>query len=321
MTWHPSASLHALQDRARLNRLIRDFFAERDVLEVETPLLCTSTATDPHLRSFAVPAGNHTRYLQTSPEFCMKRLLAAGSGAIYQLGKAFRYEESGRLHNPEFTLLEWYRPGWTLDQLVDEVETLVIQAGAAFGMDITPFPRFTYQQAFEQTLGINPHTAPDAELLACANRHINGDFADLDRDGLLDLLISHLVEPAFPESGAFVTEFPASQAALAQKKQMPSGGWVAQRAELYLAGMEIANGYQELLDPVEQRSRFEQDLAYRRRHDFESLPVPEQLLQALEAGLPSSAGIALGVDRLLMALTGRKTLAEVAGFTWSNDNR
>lgn len=314
MTWQPSASMDVLRARAHLNRRIRDFFAERDVLEVETPLLCRSTATDPHLRSFAVPAGRETLYLQTSPEFCMKRLLAAGSGPIYQLCKAFRYEESGRLHNPEFTMLEWYRPGWTLEQLVDEVETLVLHAAAAFGVDMAPFPRFTYQQVFEKTLGIDPHTAGESTLLACANRHINGDFADLDRNGLLDLLMSHCVEPALPQTGAFVLEFPASQAALAQKKQTQSGVWVARRAELYLAGMEIANGYQELVDTAEQRARFDADLAYRQRHGLQALPMPDALLQALEAGLPESAGVALGVDRLLMVLQNVERLAASLGF-------
>lgn len=308
MTWQPGVSLEALRVRARLNRLIREFFFDRDVLEVETPLLCRTTATDPHLRSFAVPAGRDTLYLQTSPEFCMKRLLAAGSGPIYQLGKAFRHEESGRLHNPEFTLLEWYRPGWALSQLIDEVEALVHQVGAAFGLDMAPFPRVTYQAVFENTLGIDPHTTADSDLLSCANRHINGNFADLDRNGLLDLLMSHLVEPALPKTGVFVLEFPASQAALAQKKQTESGVWVAERAELYLAGMEIANGYQELIDPAEQRARFEADLAYRRAHGLDDLPLPEALLQALEAGLPASAGVALGVDRLLMGVTAIKPI-------------
>jgi len=314
MNWQPSASLDALRARAKLNQLIRGFFAARDVLEVETPLLCRTTATDPHLRSFAVPFWSETFYLHTSPEFCMKRLLAAGSGPIYQLCKAFRYEEAGRLHNPEFTMLEWYQPGWTLEQLTVEVEDLVHTCAAAFGMDMAPIPRFTYQQVFENTLGIDPHTAQDCELLAIANQHINGDFADLDRNGLLDLLMSHLVEPALPKTGAFVLEFPASQAALAQKKQLNSGAWVAERAELYLAGMEIANGYQELLDPAEQRTRFEADLEYRLDAGLEELALPEDLLGSLEAGLPACAGVALGVDRLLLALMQVGSINSVLGF-------
>lgn len=314
MIWQPSASMDAIKARAKLNRVIRDFFAERQVLEVETPLLCRSTATDPHLRSFAVPAGRDTFYLQTSPEFCMKRLLAAGSGPIYQLCKAFRYEESGRHHNPEFTLLEWYQPGWSLEQLVQEVEDLVLTCAAAFGMDTKPIPRFTYRQVFENVLGVDPHTATHEALLASAQQNINGDFADLDRNGLLDLLMSHLVEPTLPETGAFVLDFPASQAALAQKKQLQDGAWVAQRAELYLAGMEIANGYQELVDAGEQRARFAADLQYRRQHGLDELPMPEALLQALEAGLPVSAGVALGVDRLLMAVTAISILPDALGF-------
>lgn len=314
MTWQPTTSLEALQSRARLNRVIREFFARRDVLEVETPLLCHSTATDPLLQSFAVPSGRDTLFLQTSPEFPMKRLLAAGSGPIYQLGKAFRCEETSRLHNPEFTLLEWYRPGWTLEQLVDEVEALVLNAAAAFGVEMQPFARFTHAQIFGQVLGLNPHTCSEADLLAAAHRHINGDFASLDRNGLLDLLMSHVVEPALPASGAFVVDFPASQAALSRKKTLPDGSEVAQRAELYIGGMEIANGYQELVDAAEQRVRFEADLAYRKRHDLPALPVPDLLLGALEQGLPESAGVALGVDRLLMVLTGASHISKVVGF-------
>lgn len=314
MTWQPTTSIEALQARARLNRVIRGFFAARGVLEVETPLLCHSTATDPHLHSFAVPTGDYTCYLQTSPEFPMKRLLAAGSGPIYQLGKAFRFEETSRLHNPEFTLLEWYRPGWTLEQLVDEVEALVLDAATALGADLQPFPRFTHAEVFRQVLGLDSHSCADADLLAAARRRVNGDFASLDRNGLLDLLMSHVVEPALPETGAFVLDFPVSQAALAQKARRPDGGLVAQRAELYISGMEIANGYQELVDPAEQRDRFEADLAYRVQHGLPALPLPAFLLGAMETGLPESAGVALGVDRLLMVLTGATDIASVVGF-------
>ncbi|MFZ5603010.1 MAG: EF-P lysine aminoacylase EpmA [Pseudomonadota bacterium] len=314
MTWQPTASIDALQARARLNRAIRQFFAVRDVLEVETPLLCQSTATDPHLQSFAVQAGQNTLYLQTSPEFPMKRLLAAGSGPIYQLCKAFRFEETSRLHNPEFTLLEWYRPGWMLEQLVDEVEALVLDAAAAFNVPMQPFPRFTHAAVFRQVLGLDSHCCSHADLLAAAQRHVDGDFAGLDRNGLLDLLMSHVVEPALPETGAFVVDFPASQAALAKTVRRPDGSLVAQRAELYIAGMEIANGYQELVNPAEQRDRFKADLAYRAQHGLPLLPLPAFLLGALEKGLPESAGVALGVDRLLMVLSSAKDIADVVGF-------
>ena len=315
MTWQPTTTLDALRARARLNRLIRDFFAARAVLEVETPLLCSTTATDPHLQSFNVPSGRDTLYLQTSPEFPMKRLLAAGSGPIYQLCKAFRHEETSRLHNPEFTLLEWYRPAWTLDQLVDEVEALVLGAAVVFGAPLQPFPRYTHADIFQQVLGLNSHTCTDADLLAAVNQRISGDFASLDRNGLLDLLMSHVVEPALPTSGAFVLDFPASQAALARKAQRSDGTSVALRAELYIGGMEIANGYQELLDPAEQRARFQADLAYRVAHQLPLLPLPELLLGALEHGLPASAGVALGVDRLLMVLTGASSIRDLVGFS------
>lgn len=314
MTWQPTTAIEVLQSRARLNRVIRDFFAARDVLEVETPLLCHSTATDPHLQSFAVPAGRDTLYLQTSPEFPMKRLLAAGSGPIYQLGKAFRCEETSRLHNPEFTLLEWYRPGWTLTQLVDEVEALVRHAAAAFGVAMPPFPRIIHAQVFGQVLGLNPHTCTDAELLAAAHRHINGNFAGLDRNGLLDLLMSHVVEPALPVAGAFVEDFPASQAALSRTVTRADGTRVAQRAELYIGGMEIANGYQELVDAAEQQTRFQADRDYRIRQGLPVLPLPHGLLGALAHGLPESAGVALGVDRLLLILTGARHISDVIAF-------
>lgn len=314
MNWQPTASINVLHSRARLNRRIREFFFCRDVLEVETPLLCETTATDPYVRSFAVSTGQHVCYLQTSPEFSMKRLLAAGSGPIYQLCKAFRREDTGRLHNPEFTILEWYRPGWTLDQLIEEVENLVLDVAAEFGATFQPFPRFTYAQVFQKVLGLNPHICRDEDLLAVAKNNIDGDFDSLDRNGLLDLLMSHLVEPSLPDSGAFVLEFPASQSALSCKKQLPDGAWVAQRAELYIGGMEIANGYQELVDPEEQAERFHCDILRRRVAGFDEIPFPEDLVEALKSGIPESAGVALGVDRIFMAVVGISQIKSAMAF-------
>ncbi|MGB3620238.1 EF-P lysine aminoacylase GenX [Ketobacter sp. MCCC 1A13808] len=316
MSWQPSAPLNALVARARLNRLIRDFFARREVMEVETPLLCSSAATDPHLRSFSV-ATEHTRhYLQTSPEFCMKRLIAAGCGSIYQLCKAFRHEESGRQHNPEFTLLEWYRPGWKLDQLIDEIEVLVKQAAAAFGTEFPDFPRWTYQQAFEKVLGLNPHLCSESELRDTAKQHINGDFASFDRNTLLDLLMSHLVEPGLPVDGIFLTDFPASQASLAKTEHNADGHCVARRAELYIRGVEIANGYQELTDAAVQEARLKADLQFRTAHQLDELPMPVSLLGALQHGFPECAGVALGVDRLMMVITTASSIDSVLSFDW-----
>lgn len=315
MNWQPSASLSNLKARARLNRLIRDFFSRRDVLEVETPLLCSTTATDPHLRSFSVVFGKETLYLQTSPEFCMKRLLAAGCGSIYQLGKAFRYEESSRIHNPEFTMLEWYRPDWTLEQLLDEMEALVNEALAAFGQPVTQFERLSYRHCFEQALGINPHTCSRENLLQIANHHINGDFSALDKNDLLDLLMSHIIEPNLPKSGAFISDFPASQASLSKKRQNSDGDRVAERVELYIQGMEIANAYQELVDAAEQAQRFKQDLEYRSHLNLDTPPVAHELVAALQNGFPECAGVALGIDRLLMVLLQESQIDLVQSFS------
>ncbi|MEE2729841.1 MAG: EF-P lysine aminoacylase EpmA [Pseudomonadota bacterium] len=314
MTWQPSAPIPHLTARAKLNRLIRDFFARRDVMEVETPLLCSSTATDPHLQSWTAEADGRTYYLQTSPEFCMKRLLAAGCGPIYQIGKAFRREEHSRWHNPEFTMLEWYRPDWQLNELIAEVEALVLNAASAFGQNWSPFPRLTYQQAFEDTLGLNPHQASAATLLQLANHRINGDFSGLDRDGLLDLLTSHLVEPELPKSGVFLTEFPASKASLAQTGSAADGTPVALRTELYLGGLEIANGYQELVDAAEQSLRFKADIQTRQTLQLAPVPYPSHLVSALQHGFPESAGVALGLDRLLMVLLNCEQIQDILGF-------
>lgn len=319
MTWQPAAPRSSLEARARLNRLIRDFFERRTVLEVETPLLCSTTATDLHLRSFAVPVDHQTRFLQTSPEFTMKRLLAAGSGAIYQLGKAFRHEAAGRYHNPEFTLLEWYRPQWTLEQLVNEVEELVLEAAELFGIDLQPFPRTTYQAAFEQALDLNPHTASEAQLRETANSRISGDFSTLERNGLLDLLMSHLVEPTLPDNGIFLSGFPASQAALSRVEADADGILLSRRTELYIKGIELANAYQELTVAESQEERFRKDIDQRMQSDDPtqpSLPYPAQLVDALRHGFPECAGVALGVDRLLMILTGATRLDELICFPW-----
>ena len=314
MTWHPSAPLSHLAARAKLNRLIRDFFARRDVMEVETPLLCSSTATDPHLSSWRTESGGKSYFLQTSPEFCMKRLLAAGCGPIYQIGKAFRHEENSRHHNPEFTMLEWYRPDWSLDQLMDEVEALVLNAASAFGRDWQPFPRQTFQQAFESALGLNPHRASTRELLNLANARISGAFDSLDHDGLLDLLASHLVEPTLPAGGIFLSEFPASKASLAQTGRNAEGFAIALRAELYVGGLELANGYQELVDAAEQSARFKSDIHYREQTGLNPVPYPSGLVSALQHGFPESAGVALGLDRLLMVLLGCERIEDVLSF-------
>lgn len=310
--WRPTCTLSALQARAALLHEIRAFFHQRGVLEVDTPLLASSTATDPHLHSLSLDVNGQRQYLQTSPEFPMKRLLAAGSGPIYQLGKVFRADESGRWHNREFTLLEWYRPGMEEHALMDEIEALVCRALEPAGI-AGPARRVSYREVFREQLGVDPLTASAPGLEVLAARHLDTAGLELAQDGWLQLLFSHVIEPAL-EGLVFVEQFPASQAALAQLTTDPEGATVARRFELYVNGVELANGYYELSDSAEQRRRFEQDNAERVRSGSATVPVDERLLAALDAGLPDCAGVAMGVDRLLMLRCGARHIDEVLAF-------
>ena len=312
--WRPAAGLDALRLRARLAERIRAFFAARGVLEVETPLLAAATTPEPHLASLLV-AGDPPRYLQTSPELHMKRLLAAGSGPIYQLGRAFRAGEAGRRHNPEFTLLEWYRPGLDPRGVMDEVEELLRDLLPAERFDPRPAPRSTYGELFRRHLGIDPHRAAAAEL----DRAIEAEglagpgFAPGDRDGRLQLLMALAVEPRLPAGLVFVHDFPAGQASLARLRETGEGV-VAERFEAFVDRVELANGFRELADPAEQRRRFEADLAARREAGLPEPPLDERFLAALEAGLPDCAGVALGFDRLVMLAAGADSLDQVLAF-------
>jgi lysyl-tRNA synthetase class 2 len=313
--WRPCATPALFQARAALNQQIRDFFRQRQVLEVETPLLSHTIGTDPNLHPVTALYQAHphapaaTLYLQTSPEFAMKRLLASGSGAIFQLCKAFRNGEAGSRHNPEFTLLEWYQPGFTLARLMDEVEALVnLVLGAR------SYRRITYRDLFLDTFGIDPHTAATATLAQLASRHVDAKLEEASRDVWLDLLYSEVLEPTLRDA-VFITDYPASQAALARITTDAHGQQVAQRFELVIQGMEIANGYDELVDAAEQQQRFVADNVRRRQLGLPEYAADERLLAALAHGLPPSAGVALGVDRLLMLHTGAKTIAEVLAFT------
>ncbi|MDX9740480.1 MAG: EF-P lysine aminoacylase EpmA [Gammaproteobacteria bacterium] len=316
--WRPQADMRALRMRAEVLARIRAFFAARDVLEVETPVLSQHAVTDPHLHSLrslysgpGAPAEGLPLYLQTSPEFAMKRLLCAGSGPIYQIARVFRDDERGRLHNIEFTLLEWYRPGFDHHRLMDEVGELVC--------DVLGVParweRISYGELFRARLGIDCHAATPAELAACAAAHgVDVAGADsLSRDEWLDLLLTHLLQPALgKERPLFLHDYPASQAALARLYGNPP---VAERFELYVQGIELANGYHELGDASEQRRRFEQDNAQRRAAGLSEVAPDERLLAALEHGLPPCAGVALGLDRLLMLAAGVDDIAGVMAFT------
>lgn len=313
--WQPAASLENLKLRARVLAKIRAFFSVRDVLEVETPLLSSAGSTDPYLDSFTshyqgplFPTGQ-TVYLQTSPEFAMKRLLAAGSGSIYQICKAFRNGEVGAQHNPEFTMLEWYRPGFDHHLLMDEVEALI-----AVILKVAPARRITYRDLFLEYVGLDPFELSAADARVCLQaRHINPpDLAEAVIDDWLSLIMTHVIEPALGAGPVFVYDFPASQAMLARVVQ--SKPPVAQRFELYIHGMELANGFYELADAAEQRRRFEADLQQRQQLGLVEVSMNRALIAALESGLPDCAGVALGVDRLLMLMAGAENIAEVLAF-------
>lgn len=314
MDWKPRAEPAVLLARARLYGALRGHFQARGVLEVETPILSAGATVDPNIDSFATraPPGAE-RWLQTSPEFAMKRLLAAGSGPVYQIARVFRREEAGRYHNPEFSMLEWYRPGWDHLRLMDEVEELL----RAAGMDGGPrWERLTYREAFLRHAGLDPFDAGlEALRQACAaHMSLSGELATAsERDLYLDLLMSDQVGPQLGlGQPAFLYDFPASQAALARVRAGDPP--VAERFELFWKGIELANGFHELTDAAEQRRRFEQDRARRLEQGREAPPYDARLIAALEAGMPPCAGVALGLDRVLMLLLDLPQLADVLAF-------
>lgn len=314
MDWRPAAGLDQLRARAGLLQRLRQFFADRDVLEVETPLLCSAGITDPAIEPLLVESGTslpQSRFLQTSPEYAMKRLLARDGQPIYQIARAFRDGEAGSRHNPEFTLLEWYRPGFDHHHLMAEVAQLLQHC-----LGERSLHKFSYRQVFQELLEVDPFNASIAELEALARSHIDIGTMAGDRDLWLDLLMSHLIEPQLAQRGiCFIYDYPASQAALSQMVEA-DGVLVGQRFEVYVDGLELANGYCELGDAAEQRLRFEQDNARRREYGQPERPLDERLLAALEHGLPPCSGVALGVDRLLMLATGVSDIREVLAFDW-----
>jgi len=315
--WRPSADLGALRLRADLYALIRQFFAARSVLEVETPILSQAGNTDPNIASFRTQFGGHAdagsreRWLRTSPEFPLKRLVAAGIGDCYELGRVFRDGEAGMRHNPEFTMLEWYRVGWDPRRLMRETSELACAALAL--VDRTAHVReTTYRALFADTLGIDP-MLDDEAVLRAALEGIAIDPSGLRRDDWLDLLLTHRIQPAFRRDELLlVHDYPASQCALA--KLRAGDPPVAERFELYLGPVELANGYHELTDPAEQRARFERDRSLRAQRGDPLPPLDEHLLAALAHGLPDCAGVAMGVDRLLGAMLGSDAIAATLAF-------
>lgn len=321
--WRPTATIDALRLRARLYATIRAFFAERDVLEVETPVLSVAGNTDPNIESFSLEfsgrtdGASRTRWLRTSPEFALKRLLAAGVGDCYELGRVFRNGEAGGRHNPEFTMLEWYRVGWDHHRLIDETVELVRAALTLVGRSATATTT-TFRDLYRERLGLDPFMADEAELRAALG-DIEIDPAGLNRDDWLDLLMTHRLQPGFDRDGILVVrDYPASQSALARIRAGQGGEpAVAERFELYLGALELANGYHELTDADEQRARFLRDRALRATRDTGQPPLDDGLLAAMSSGLPACAGVALGVERLLMAMADTHRIADVLAFEFS----
>lgn len=306
--WRPRADARALRERARVYHQIRAFFAARDVLEVDTPLLATSTNTDRNITSIEIADPARPCFLQTSPEFAMKRLIAAGSGSIYQICHAFRAAESGRKHNPEFSLLEWYRIGFDYQQLMDEMEILI----DCLSSRENQFQRLSYADLLLEHTGIDIARTELGALRQKAQALLpHADTSALDFDQCLDLLIGFAVGPQL-QGYVFVYDYPVSQAALARVSASDPG--VAERFELYYEGLELANGFSELTDANLQRARFEADNRERQAAGLPQYPIDQQLLAALDAGLPECAGVALGLDRLLMVLLGYDRIEQVLSF-------
>ncbi len=317
--WQPACNLERLHQRAKLLQAVRHFFMERGVLEVETPLLSHSSGTDPQLdfftTEFNIAPRHETLFLQTSPEFAMKRLLAAGSGSIFQICKAFRNGESGRFHNPEFTMLEWYRVGFTLSDLMAEIDELI----AFLYRDQPPLnssQRSSYQAVFERHTGLNPLVFEYSEYCAYALKHQFPDavsICDHDHTLWLDFLFSHSVQPYLGENAlCMVYGYPACQSSLARINADNSS--IADRVEIFINGVELGNGYYELTDASEQEKRFDQEIQFRKLRKQPAVVKDQRLIAAMKTGLPDCSGMAIGLDRLLMILSRSSHINEVLPF-------
>lgn len=302
--WGPAAGIEVLHGRAAMLERIRRYFASQEVVEVQTPVLSMAAASDPQIESIAArPSGGETRFLHTSPEFAMKRLLAAGMGDCYQVCPVFRDGEAGRMHNPEFTMIEWYRLDFGVAEMQQDVDRLLRVACGEL-RNFAPSRTLTWSEAMTAGSGLDSGVAEIAEIRAVlAARGIEPSNADgWDRADWFDLLMGALVGPGLGlDAPVFIRDYPASQASLARLRVLPDGSSVAERFELYVDGLELANGFRELGDGLEQRRRFAQDQELRRRRVQAVNPIDERLLAALDHGLPDCAGVALGFDRLVMA--------------------
>ena len=311
MQWSPNTTHQIRLARAQMLQQVRAFFLAQKVLEVETPALSQGANTDPFIESFKVDS---SRYLHTSPEYPMKRLLAAGSGDIYQICKVWRSSEVGSYHNPEFTMLEYYRVGFSYQQLMQEVSDLLHSVMT----HINKSPQyFSYAQLFLEKFSINPHISCRDQLLICVSNEIPSlNTNDLDQQALLDALLTHSIEPEFDQNClTFIYDYPASQSALAQLRK-EEGYTVAERFEIYLGHLELGNGYQEETNAERNKEILEKDNQARVKLGFDSMPVDELFLSACDSGIPTSTGVAIGLDRVLMGITGEKSIQKVINFPW-----
>ncbi len=317
MTWSPTLSWEDAQKKSKILASIRAFFDTRGVVEVETPVMCRSSVTDIHLDPFITsfdhsPDNVSARYLQTSPEYAMKRLLASGYQSIYQLCKAFRNEQKGRYHNPEFTILEWYRVGFSMSELMSEVEQLVKQI-----IDCKDFTYITYQNLFIDYTGIDPLNTSIGEVVDYISRVEKMSDWLLEEsklDTLLQFILSEVIEPQIGlDVPCFIYNFPITQASLAKKSI--DDPRVAERFELYYKGIELVNGFRELTNYEEQKERFENENIERSKLGLMQREIDERFLDSLKSGLPECSGVALGVDRLLMLALNKSTIDEVITFS------
>ena len=320
--WQPTASLEMLKIKARLLSKLRAFFDEKNILEVQTPVLSQAGNTEPTIETFIIHQFENSKhiiqpsFLNTSPEFSMKRLIAAGSGSIYQITPAFRQNEQGQRHNSEFTLLEWYRLNFDHHALMGEVNSLVrYVAEDFFKLGRSQF--FSYQDAMVKFADIDPFNATNEELKEATIKAgidaVGMDDVNVTQDTWLDLIMSEVVEKNLPlNCPVFIYDYPASQAALAKIRKGSHD--VAERFELYINGMELANGFHELSDAAEQAQRFKQQQQQRKESGQQGIPADYHLIEALKHGLPECAGVAVGLDRLLMVLTGAEHIDEVLTF-------
>ena len=317
--WHPVCSIEILRLRAQVFDDIRRFFSARGVLEVETPLLGHGSGTDPQLDFFTTdycsPPLQHTLFLQTSPEFAMKRLVAAGSGSIYQIAKVFRNGESGRFHNPEFTLLEWYRVGFTLPELMDEIAELMAVLFSGHSA-LSPTQRLSYQEIFQRHTGLNPlEFSYESYSDYAQNNHVPEamDICGYDHSLWLDFIFTHHVQPYLGESAVcMVYGYPACQSSLARINERNSQ--VSDRVEIFINGIELGNGYYELTDAKEQDRRFDKEITVRQQRNRPRAVKNNHFIAALEAGLPECSGMAIGLDRVLMLLTDSASIDDVLNF-------